>query len=220
VSAFIPPRPQSLFIAGPAGKLQAIVEEPENIVYQHCAVLCHLHPLHGGTMTNKIIHTLARTFNECGVPTVRFNYRGVGESEGSYGEGIGETQDALAVIKWAQQRWNNAPLWLAGVSFGGGVALRVAQRVSTERMIMVAPAVAREAPLENLPTCPWLIVQGDADDVVPAELVTRWVASMPRQLELVMLPGVGHYFHGKLGELRDVVRNWLVAERVATTVES
>jgi len=209
-TSFVPPRPQSLFIDGPVGKLQAIIEEPENTPYQHCAVLCHLHPLHGGTMTNKIIHTLARTFNECGVPTVRFNYRGVGESEGGYGEGIGETEDALAVIKWAQQRWNNLPLWLAGVSFGGGVALRAAQQVPPELMIMVAPAVAREAPLENLPGCPWLIVQGDADDVVPPELVTDWVSHMPRQIEFVMLPGVGHYFHGKLTELREVVRHWLV----------
>ena len=161
-------------------------------------------------MTNKIIHTLARTFNECGVPTVRFNYRGVGESEGTYDEGIGETEDALAVIQWAQDRWSNAPLWLAGVSFGGGVALRASQRVATERMIMVAPAVAREAPLHNLPTCPWLIVQGDADDVVPAEMVSNWVQKMPLPPKLVVLPNVGHYFHGKLGELREVVRNWIV----------
>lgn len=206
---FTPPRPQSVFINGPAGKLQAIVEEPDHTPYQHYAVLCHLHPLHGGTMTNKIIHTLARTFNECGVPTVRFNYRGVGESDGSYGDGIGETEDALAVIEWARARWNEAPLWLAGVSFGGGVALRAAQRVSAERMIMVAPAVAREAPLANLPTCPWLIVQGDADDVVPAEIVTAWVKKMPSSPKYIVLPGVGHYFHGRLGELREVVRHWI-----------
>lgn len=208
--SFTPPRPQSLFIDGPAGKLQAIVEEPESAPYQHCAVLCHLHPLHGGTMTNKIIHTLARTFNECGVPTVRFNYRGVGESEGSYADGIGETEDALAVIEWARQRWN-APLWLAGASFGGGVALRASQRTAVERMVMVAPAVAREAPLDNLPSCPWLIVQGDADDVVSAESVSNWVKQMPSPPQLIMLPGVGHYFHGKLGELREVVRNWIMS---------
>jgi alpha/beta superfamily hydrolase len=214
--SFVPPRPQPLFINGPVGKLQAIVEEPEATPYQHCAVLCHLHPLYGGTMTNKIIHTLARTFNELGVPTVRFNYRGVGESEGSYDEGIGETEDAFAVIKWAQVRWSNAPLWLAGVSFGGGVALRAAQRTPVERMVMVAPAVARDAPIANLPTYPWLIVQGDADDVVPAQMVTDWVSQMPSPPglvpELTILPGVGHYFHGHLGELREVVRNWLSRE--------
>jgi len=210
-TSFTPPRPQHIFIPGPVGKLQAIAEEPENIPYQHCAVLCHLHPLHGGTMTNKIIHTLARTFNELGVPTVRFNYRGVGESEGSFDEGIGETDDALAVIKWAHDRWNNAPLWLAGASFGGGVALRASQQVITERIIMVAPAVAREAPLDNLPTCPWLIVQGDADDVVPAELVSNWAKQLHSPPQLIMLPGVGHYFHGALGTLREVVRNWIVA---------
>lgn len=206
---FIPPRPQAVFIPGPVGKLQAIVEEPEGTPYQHYAVLCHLHPLHGGTMTNKIIHTLARTFNECGVPTVRFNYRGVGESEGSYGEGFGETEDALAVIQWAHNRWSQLPLWLAGASFGGGVALRASQRVATERLIMVAPAVAREAPLQNLPACPWLIIQGEADDVVPPQMVSDWVKQIPHPPQLIMLPGVGHYFHGKLTELREVVKNWI-----------
>ncbi len=193
------------------GKLQAIVEEPEGMAYQHCAVLCHLHPLHGGTMTNKIIHILARTFNECGVPTVRFNYRGVSESAGSFAEGIGETEDALAVIKWAHQRWPGTTVWLAGVSFGGGVALRAAQQTDIERLIMVAPAIAREAPLNNLPQCPWLIVQGDADDVVPAELVSNWVKQISSPPQLTILPGVGHYFHGRLGELREVVRAWLQA---------
>jgi alpha/beta superfamily hydrolase len=163
-------------------------------------------------MTNKIIHTLARTFNELGVPTVRFNYRGVGESEGSYDNGMGETEDALAVIKWAQARWQDAPLWLAGASFGGGVALRAAQRTAVERMVMVAPAIARDAPLDNLPTCPWLIVQGDADDVVPVQMVIDWVNQIPLPPKLVMLPGVGHYFHGRLVELREVVRNWLSRE--------
>jgi alpha/beta superfamily hydrolase len=208
-TTFTPPRPQAVVIPGPVGKLQAIVEEPESQPYQHFAVLCHLHPLHGGTMTNKIIHTLARTFNECGVPTVRFNYRGVGESEGSYGAGFGETEDALAVVKWAQDRWGNLTLWLAGVSFGGGVALRASQRVATERMVMVAPAIAREAPLENLPTCPWLIVQGDADDVVEPRWVSEWVKQILNPPQLIMLPGVGHYFHGKLPELREVVRSWI-----------
>jgi alpha/beta superfamily hydrolase len=207
--SFTPPPAQPLFIAGPVGRLQAIVEEPVGVTPQQFAVLCHLHPLHGGTMTNKIIHILARTFNEYGVPTVRFNYRGVGESAGTYDHGVGETEDALAVIHWARERWTNTKLVLAGVSFGGGVALRAALRTEVARLIMVAPSAAREAPPARLPTCPWLIVQGDADDVIPAGMVIEWVNHLRPQPELRILPGVGHYFHGRLNELRDVVREWL-----------
>lgn len=207
---FTPPRSQHLFVPGPAGKLQAIVDEPAGEAPKIFAVLCHLHPLHGGTMTNKIIHILARTCNECGVPSVRFNYRGVGESEGAYDEGRGETDDAMAIIEWCRERWPSSKLWLAGVSFGGGVALRAALRTPVSRLIMVAPAAAREPPPARLPTCPWLIVQGDADDVIPAGMVIDWVNHLQGVTpELRILPGVGHYFHGRLNELRDVVREWL-----------
>lgn len=208
---FVPFPPQELRIPGPVGELQAIVEEPTGTTPRAYAVLCHLHPLYGGTMTNKIVHTLARTFNECGVPTVRFNYRGVGESAGAYDNGIGETEDAMTVIQWGRERWPNAKLWLAGVSFGGAVALRAALRSENEieRLVMVAPAAAREAPPPKLPTCPWLIVQGDADDVIPLEMVSGWVDRLPTQPELKILPGVGHYFHGRLVELRSTVREWL-----------
>lgn len=212
---FIPPSPQLLRIPGPGGALQAIVEEPSGVTPQYFAVLCHLHPLHGGTMTNKIIHILARTFNECGVPTVRFNYRGVGESEGTYDNGVGETDDAMAVINWGHERWPNTQLWLAGVSFGGGVALRAALRTDVSRLIMVAPAAAREAPPAQLPQCPWLIVQGDADDVIPAGMVIEWVNHLQPPPELKLLSGVGHYFHGRLNELRDVVREWLSRQQQA-----
>lgn len=209
--SFVPPAPQALFIPGPAGVLQAIVEEPIATVVSNVAVLCHLHPLHGGTMTNKIVHTLARTFNEFGVPTVRFNYRGVGQSAGGYDAGVGETEDALAVIRWAQVRWPGVGLWLAGVSFGGGVALRAALHSNVSRLVMVAPAAAREPAPVALPSCPWLIVQGDADDVVPANIVSAWVNGMQPQPTLVVLPGVGHYFHGHLNELRACVREWLLS---------
>jgi len=206
---FIPPAPQSMRIPGPSGALQALVEEPAGVTPRNFAVLCHLHPLHGGTMTNKIIHILARTFNECGVPTIRFNYRGVGESEGTYDHGEGETEDALSVIEWGRRRWPTTQLWLAGVSFGGGVALRAALRTDVSRLVMVAPAAARQAPPPTLPTCPWLIVQGDADDVIPLGMVAEWVRQLNPAPELKILPGVGHYFHGHLNDLRDVVREWL-----------
>lgn len=203
-----PPLPQRVYIPGPSGDLQAIVEEPAATPTAF-AVLCHQHPLHGGTMNNKVIHILARTFNELGVPALRFNYRGVGESVGSYGNGIGETDDALAAIEWARKRWPNTPLWLAGASFGGGVVLRAALRTEVARLIMIAPAAAREAAPAQLPQCPWLIVQGDADEVIPAGMVIDWVKRLHPRPELQLMAGAGHFFHGRLNELRDTVRAWL-----------
>ncbi len=205
-----PPVPQPVSINGPSGVLQAIVDEPIGTVVPAIAVVCHPHPLQGGTMTNKVVHTLARACNEVGAPTVRFNYRGVGGSEGAYGDGIGETDDALAVIEWVHARWPAAPLWLAGFSFGGGVALRASVRTSTARLITVAPAAARAAD-QTIPDCPWLLVQGDADDVIPAAMVLDWASSLRVTPDIRVLAGAGHFFHGRLVELREVVRDWLKA---------
>jgi uncharacterized protein len=209
--AFQPPSQQLIQIPGPSGLLQAIVEEPVGTSPPALAIICHPHPLHGGTMTNKVVQTLARACNECGAPTVRFNYRGVEGSQGSYDDGVGETEDALAAIDWAQSRWPGLPLWLAGFSFGGGVALRAAVRRTTTRLITVAPAAAREAPLAQVPDCPWLLVQGDADDVIPAPMVLAWAQSLSVRPEVKMLEGAGHFFHGRLVELRTLVRDWLSA---------
>ncbi|MFO7278462.1 MAG: alpha/beta hydrolase, partial [Pseudomonadota bacterium] len=125
---FRPPKPEPVRLDGPAGVLEALLEEPADAVPGRFAVVCHPHPLHGGTMNNKVVHTLARTFNELGIRSLRFNFRGVGASEGSYAEGIGETEDALAVIEWGRVRWPGAEPLLAGFSFGGIVALRAAGR--------------------------------------------------------------------------------------------
>lgn len=208
---FQPPAPQPVTIPGPTGALQAIVEAPNSVAPAAIAVVCHPHPLQGGTMTNKVVHTLARACNECGVPTVRFNYRGVGDSAGSYDGGVGETDDALAVIDWARARWPDVPLWLAGFSFGGSVALRASVRTQTARLITVAPGAAREAPPMQLPQCPWLLLQGEADEVISATMVLDWARALPVTPTIHVLPGAGHFFHGRLIELREAVRDWLSA---------
>lgn len=162
-------------------------------------------------MHNKVVHMLARTFQERGVTTLRFNYRGVGQSEGEYDEGRGETADALAALDFLAARAPDAPLWLAGFSFGGAVAFRASTRRPVERLVLAAPAVRRVAAAEIVvPACPWLIVQGDQDEVIDPATVADWVAALPSTPDLVMLAGVGHYFHGRLDELRSTVRNWLV----------
>jgi uncharacterized protein len=206
------PRPavENLSIAGPAGRLEAILELPPDSPVQEVAVICHPHPLYGGTMTNKVVHMLAKACNELGLPTIRFNYRGVGASEGNYDEGNGETDDAVAALDWARKRWPDANLWLAGFSFGGAVAIRAAVRREVVRLITVAPAIQRVAVDEkNLPTCPWLVVQGDEDELVNATEIQNWAASLPAPPEVAMLKGVQHFFHGRMNDLRQTVLEWV-----------
>ena len=207
--SFKPALPQPVEIAGPCGVLQAIVEQPEGDAPAAIAIICHPHPLQGGAMTNKVVHTLARACNECGMPSVRFNYRGVGNSAGSYDAGVGETDDALAVAAWAQQRWPDAQLYLGGFSFGGGVALRAAIRIHCAGLITVAPSIARDAQFATLPECRWLLIQGDADEVIDANVVLQWAQSLSIKPEISVMTGASHFFHGRLIELRERVRNWL-----------
>jgi alpha/beta superfamily hydrolase len=219
------PRAERLTLEGPAGGLQALIETPvteagEPLTGRAFAVVCHPHPLFGGTLDNKVVYTVARAIEQLGVPAIRFNFRGVGTSAGSYDEGRGEGDDALAVIGFGRRRWPQAALWLAGFSFGGAVAARIAAQAQAERLVLVAPGITRlertdfEAARAAVPACPWLIVQGDADDVVPAAAVLSWAGSrapapgVPAP-QLSMLPGAGHFFHGRLPELRDAVLAFL-----------
>ena len=208
-------------LEGPAGGLQALIETPlteagEPLTVPAFAVVCHPHPLYGGTLDNKVVYTLARAIGQLGVPAIRFNFRGVGASAGSYDEGRGESDDALAAIAFGRQRWPGAPLWLAGFSFGGAVAARIAAPARAGRVVLAAPGITRleradfASAREAVPACPWLIVQGDADDVVPAPAVIEWVRtrSPPPPVpapQLAVLPGAGHFFHGRLNELREAV---------------
>ncbi len=158
-------------------------------------------------MDNKVVTTLARALQDSGIPTLRFNFRGVGASDGAFDQGSGETADAAAVAAWGAQRWPGRSLVIAGFSFGGYVALRLAQQRPTRQLITIAPAdssgVGEAA--TAVPHCPWLIVQGDADEVVDPQAVIAWVNGLEPRPRLVVLPGVGHFFHGRLHELRDAV---------------
>ena len=199
------PALERLSIAGPAGALEAVLEDTA-IAASSYAVVCHPHPLFGGTMDNKVVTTVARALQETGIPTLRFNFRGVGASSGVFDHGIGETADADAVASWGAQCWPGRSLVIAGFSFGGYVALRLAQQRVPRHLITIAPAIQRfEASSMAVPPCPWLVVQGDADDVVDPTAVIDWVNTLNPKPQLVVLPGVGHFFHGRLQELRDAV---------------
>lgn len=210
---FQPPRPERIAIPGPAGDLQAVIEVPEGAALDRCGVVCHPHPLHGGTLDNKVVHAIARAFNELGVATVRFNFRGVCKSAGAFANGIGETEDALAVIEYARKRWPNAALWLGGFSFGGAVAVRAAEVTQTSLLVTVSPAVTRfDLTNVKVPACPWLVVQGDPDDVVEAHAVLAWAAQLQPPPTVKVLPGAGHFFHGRLHELRETILEFARAQ--------
>jgi alpha/beta superfamily hydrolase len=144
------------------------------------------------------------------VRALRFNYRGVGASAGKYDEGNGETDDAIAAVDWAWSRWPGAELWLGGFSFGGAVAIRTAVARNAQRLVTVAPAVHRvPVDVAKLPTCPWLLVQGDRDELVDATEIRQWVAKLSTPPELAMLSGVDHFFHGRMNDLRQTVIEWV-----------
>lgn len=207
-----PPRAERLAIPGPAGALEALIETPHEAAEPPRAfgVVCHPHPLYGGTLDNKVVWTVARAFEAFGAPAIRFNFRGVGASAGSYGEGRGETEDALAVIDFGRQRWPQAALWLGGFSFGAAVAVRAAQAARPALLTAVAPGITvvdvRAAPP---PDCPWLIVQGDADEVVPTAAVLEWARTLVPPPQISLLPGASHFFHGRINDLRDVLLDFL-----------
>lgn len=203
---FRAPASERVALPGPAGMLEGIAEDPAAAQPPGCAVICHPHPLGGGTMTNKVVHTLARAFQERGVPTLRFNFRGVGSSAGSFDDGQGETLDALAAVAWARERWPGRPLWLGGFSFGSYVALRAAAQCTPALLVTVAPPLGRwDFSDIRAPACPWLIVQGNRDELVDAAAVQRWATGLAPPPRLVLLDGVDHFFHGRLHELKDTV---------------
>ncbi|MEO6749071.1 MAG: alpha/beta fold hydrolase [Casimicrobiaceae bacterium] len=187
-------------IDGPTGTLALAVNAPADAP-AGLALITHPHPLQGGTLDNKVVQTLAKTFVALGYAAVRFNFRGVGTSQGTFDEGNGETDDALAVLAYARQRFGGLPLALAGFSFGSFVQTRVAARVAFERMVLVGAAVNRFEVAHVPPET--IVIHGEEDDVVPLADVLNW--ARPQQLPIVVFPGCGHFFHGRLVQLQQVI---------------
>jgi len=194
---------EALLIPGPVGPLEALLAWPESEGGDYIAVLCHPHPQYGGTMHNKVVHQLARTLNELNVPTVRFNFRGVGASLGAYGQGHGETDDLLAVLDYVHVHFPGRRVLLVGFSFGAYVALNASTQRAIYRLVTVAPPVNLfDFRRLALPSCPWLVIQGAQDEIVPPEDVAAWLATLAQPPRTEFLADTGHFFHGKLGALR------------------
>jgi alpha/beta superfamily hydrolase len=204
------PRRTHFHIDGPAGRLEALLECAQDTEPAGCAVVCHPHPLHGGTMQNKVAHTLARSFAGIGFAALRFNFRGVGESEGRFDDGNGEVDDVLAALRWMRAELPDLPLWLSGFSFGAAMAVRAAVASKPDGLISIAPAVTRFAGnLLAQPECPWLILQGDQDELVDVEETIAWVNKLEPGPELEIFPDTEHFFHGKLVQLRRAVEDFV-----------
>lgn len=200
------PNTEKFTATGPAGDIECALDLPAG-ESRGLAVICHPHPLHGGTMDNKVVITLARALLELGYRSLRFNFRGIGASAGAWDEGRGEIDDALAVI--ASQRARGEALVLAGFSFGGHVASHAAARLAdgqaaggaAERLVLIAPAVVNFPAITVPGDC--LVVHGEIDEVVPLAALFDW--ARPQSLPVTVLPGAGHFFHGKLTVLKQIV---------------
>ena len=203
------PALQKFSATGVAGRLEGIAHIPDSAP-RAIAVVAHPMPSMGGTMENKVVTTLAKTFAELGFVALRFNFRGVGGSGGQFDEGDGEVEDVLAVVRHARHEYGHLPLILSGFSFGGYVQARAAQQLRPHHLVLVAPAVERLM----MPHVPrnTLLVHGELDEVVPLADVLHW--ARPQHLPVVVLPGAGHFFHGRLGQIKQIALHEFNGQRI------
>ena len=202
---------QSLLLDGPAGALEAVVDFPEPAEARPLvAVVCHPLPTEGGTMHNKVVTMVARALRELGATTVRFNFRGTGASAGEFDDGRGEREDLRAVVDWVQDARPGDRLWLAGFSFGAYVTLAAAAELLPDAVISIAPPAAGRGwdfAAIAAPDVPWLVVQGDADEIIDPQAVYTWIDGLARQPQLVRMPDTSHFFHRKLVDLRGAIQH-------------
>lgn len=205
---------EKFLLEGAAGKIEVALASPTENIRAATAIICHPHPLYGGTMNNKVVTTLARAFQEMGLKTIRFNFRGVGLTQGQHDEGKGEVDDVFTLVKWLKEIAPHDALWLAGFSFGAYVATMAAISLQPQQLICIAPQVSRflSAPSFKI-TCPWILVQGEKDEVVSPTQVFAWANSLSFPPKIIRIPSAGHFFHGQLGELRQKIQEALTASQ-------
>lgn len=198
------------FIEGKAGQLELVISHPTDASVNGLAIVCHPHPLYGGTLYNKVVTAMVKTYQALNLATIRFNFRGAGESAGQYSHGQGECDDLFSVIAYAQKEWPIAALYLAGFSFGAYVATRVACQMNPTHLLTIAPPVRNFVMQDLHPTCPWALVQGDQDEIVATNDVYAFAASRRHPPDIIRMPTATHFFHGQLKELQETLYNHLI----------
>ncbi len=216
---------QKVMIQGPAGNLETMISGLENgLSMKDIGIMCHPHPLHQGTMQNKVVTTVIRTWQLQAFATVRFNFRGVGESAGNFSEGIGEVEDLKILVKMVREKAPSAKIWLAGFSFGAFIAAKVASEMpDVAGLLSIAPAIHLFDFLPLAIHCPWLIIHGGKDELIPLDQINAWYQILlerhqpqkqaknnDREIRaLKILPNATHFFHGCLNELRTEVQQFI-----------
>ncbi|MGH9559461.1 MAG: alpha/beta hydrolase [Bryobacteraceae bacterium] len=204
----MPRKIESLFVSGPAGRLEAVLEEPEDTAPREAALVCHPHPQHGGTMHNKVVYRIARGLRRAGAVVLRFNYRGVNLSEGKYDRGEGEMEDARTALAYLRDRYPGLPYTLAGFSFGSRMALKLGCGGETQprRILAVGfPTVYPERSYLNGCTVPRIFVQSTRDQFGPVAEIEPLVALLPEPKRLVLIEAADHFFAGALDKLEEEI---------------
>lgn len=205
-------------IAGPVGVLESALSRGDSAAplsaKNGLVIICHPHPQHGGTMDNKVVTTLMRSYRDLGVHVLRFNFRGVGKSEGVFDNAVGELDDLLAIIEWARVNLPESPLLLAGFSFGSSIAARASYSVTglVHLTLVAAPVERYEYDRDGIFNAPVCVIQGDKDERVIAQGVYDWVAQLSSPAELIRYPEAGHFFHGYLSPLKTDLSEVLVRQ--------
>ena len=202
----------TFFVEGKAGRIEAVHDQFKDANSDKVAIICHPHPLYQGTMHNKVVTTIARAMKSCDIESFRFNYRGVGDSEGEYGEGFGEAEDLVSICEWVKANTVAKEIILCGFSFGGAVAyMGLGKSDMVSSMVSIAPAVDRfDLSGYSQPTVPWLVVQGIDDDTVNPQSVFDFMAKQDESnLTLIKMDEVGHFFHGKLTDLKEIIEKFV-----------
>jgi len=197
-------------ITGPAGRQELLSAYPNGQCPnpgEPVVIISHPHPLYGGSLTNKVVHILARGVEDLGMASVRYNFRGIGESEGEFDDGRGETADLLSIVDWVRNRHPDSPVWLAGFSFGAYITVNAYQAAGAERIILVAPPVTLyDLSLVTQIAVPCAILQGGQDEVIDAGAVSDWVDQLVPRPDYHWIESAGHFFHGQLSVVRDFVK--------------
>ena len=203
---------QAIEIPGRAGPLEARLWVPQQSVDQPIVIICHPHSLYGGSMDNKVVTTLCQAFAAMAWPTIRFNFRGVGNSFGQFNGGVGESEDVVAMMQWAQQHFGQRQIWLAGFSFGAYVALKAHAQFPAQRLLLVAPPISLfDLSTSQLQGIHCSVIHGGADELIPLNKVQHWVHDIGEGAQLYCLDGASHFFHGRLNELNQLLKQVLAA---------